>query len=473
MHSSSGAAKLISAGALLATLPMVLLSSTQIDYDPGALTPKPRAFLLLAFEAYDALAGGARCGLDGLDEVTVGRGPREQIRVSIAGRTILEIRAPSPILSKQHARFFRNGNTWMVEELTSKNGVYVNWKAITGATPLTSGDVIALGHLYFIFHVEETERLADIDGAKRPEGPPGMVSLVPEMERRFRDLKDEAGRNTSITIVGETGTGKEITASAIHALSRRRGKFIAVNCGAIPKDLIQSELFGHEEGAFTGAKRFGGHIRDADKGTLFLDEAPESPEPVQVALLRVLEQRTVTPLGSSEARPVEVRVVVATQKPLSEYVSEGRFREDLEARLDAYTIELLPLRERIADIGILVADILRAQGVRPEDKPRFTTEAAARLLRYGWSKNIRGLRNVIARAWGRHVQGEMNGRTLEPLGKEPVTETVNSQERQLVALLRQTKGNIAEVARRMNRSRGTIDFFMKRFGLDPKSFRSG
>jgi DNA-binding NtrC family response regulator len=452
---------------------MALLSSTQIDFDPTALTPKPRAFLLLALEANDALAGGGRFGLDGLDEVTVGRGPREHQRLKIAGRDVLEIHAPSPILSKQHARFCRNGNAWTVEEVQSKNGVFVNWKAISGAATLTPGDVIALGQLYFIFHVEATERLADVDGPRRPEGPPGMVSLVPEMERRLRDLKNEATKNTPITIVGETGTGKEVTASAIHVLSRRRGRYIAVNCGAIPKDLIQSELFGHEEGAFTGARRFGGQIRDAEKGTFLLDEVIEAPEPVQISLLRFLEQRTVTPLGSSEARPVDVRVVVAAQKPLSEAVREGRFRGDLEARLDAYTIELLPLRERIADLGILIADILRAQGVRAEDKPRFTTEAAARLLRYGWSKNIRGLRNVIARAWGRQVEGEMNGRTLEPLPKEVVTETVNSQERQLVALLRLTKGNIAEVARRMNRSRGTIDFFMKRFGLDPKSFRSG
>lgn len=452
---------------------MALLSSTQIDYDPAAFTPKPRAFLLLALEAYDALAGGARFGLDGLDEVAVGRGPREHTRSEIGGQTVLEIRAPSPVLSKKHARFCRKGDSWTIEELQSKNGVFVNWKEISGATTLASGDVIAFGQLYFLFHVEATERLADIDGTAKREDLPGMVSLIPEMERRLRELKNEAGKNTSITIVGETGTGKEVTATAIHALSRRRGRYIAVNCGAIPKDLIQSELFGHEEGAFTGAKRFGGHIRDADKGTVLLDEVIEAPEPVQISLLRFLEQRTVTPLGSSEARPVDARVVVAAQKPLSDAVREGRFREDLEARLDAYTIELLPLRERIADIGILIADILRASGVRAEDKPRFTTEAAARLLRYGWPKNIRGLKNVIVRAWGRNAEGEMNGRTLEPLAKEAVTETVNSQERQLVALLRLTKGNVAEVARRMNRSRGTIDFFMKRFRLDPKTYRSG
>src|SRR5437764_2480355 len=152
----------------------------------------------------------------------------------------------------------------------------------------------------------------------------GFLTLVPSLEQKLARLRREAKRNTSITLVGETGTGKEVLAKAVHGASGRTGPYLAVNCGAIPKDLIQSELFGHAKGAFSGATEArGGYVRDAHQGTLLLDEIVAAPPPVQVALLRAIQEKAVTPVGSTKPFPVDVRFIAAAQKPLSDAVEQG------------------------------------------------------------------------------------------------------------------------------------------------------
>jgi DNA-binding NtrC family response regulator len=201
-----------------------------------------------------------------------------------------------------------------------------------------------------------------------------------------------------VLIEGESGTGKELVARALRALSPRRNKpFIAVNVGALPETLLESELFGHEKGAFTGAaERRLGRFELADGGTLFLDEIGEIPHATQVKLLRVLEEREFTRVGGTASISVDVRVIAATNRPLREHVEEGNFRTDLYYRLNVLSIYLPPLRERRSDIPILVRRFIRdlsAQHDRPF--PGLSAEALALLVEYAWPGNVRELRNLV------------------------------------------------------------------------------
>ena len=211
------------------------------------------------------------------------------------------------------------------------------------------------------------------------------------------DLAHVAPSASSVLLLGESGTGKEMAARFLHERSRRKGLFVPVNCGALPAALVESELFGHEKGAFTGASGARpGRVRQAHEGTLFLDEIGDMPPEAQVRLLRVLEERVVEPVGSDRAVSVDIRVVAATHRDLRRMVSEGRFREDLLYRLDVLTMEMPPLRERPGDVLLLARRFLRhyAGGRRLE----FSPEAESVLSRWSWPGNVRELRNVVERA---------------------------------------------------------------------------
>jgi DNA-binding NtrC family response regulator len=202
-------------------------------------------------------------------------------------------------------------------------------------------------------------------------------------------------------IEGESGVGKEVVAEAIHAASPRGKKpMIAINCGAIPANLVESELFGHEKGAFTGAfERKIGKFADADGGTLFLDEIGEMPLDAQVKLLRVLQSGEVQPIGARHTREVDVRVIAATNKRLIEEVEAGRFREDLYYRLNVVQVTIPPLRERIADIPALARHLLARIADQPGLRPLGITDDALALLgRYAWPGNVRQLQNALFRA---------------------------------------------------------------------------
>jgi DNA-binding NtrC family response regulator len=242
----------------------------------------------------------------------------------------------------------------------------------------------------------------------RPDPAPEFSAIVHRSKSMARVI-DRAGRvalrNVPVLIHGESGTGKELFARAIHQASlRRSGPFVAVNCGAIPQELVESELFGHERGAFTGAiGRRDGHFRAASKGTLFLDEVGELPPAVQVKLLRVLQEQEVTPVGASEPVQIDVRIVCATHRDLVEAASDGEFRMDLFYRLAVAVLVLPPLRERRGDISLL-ADALLAQinsenRAQPGYVPRRLTAGAKNLLKsHHWPGNVRELQNSLQRA---------------------------------------------------------------------------
>ncbi|MFG6462599.1 sigma-54-dependent transcriptional regulator [Roseateles sp. DXS20W] len=221
------------------------------------------------------------------------------------------------------------------------------------------------------------------------------------MQRIYQQISRVAGTSVSVFITGESGTGKEVVAQTVHDLSRRRKRpFLAVNCGAISPNLIESEIFGHEKGSFTGAERqHQGFFERASGGTLFLDEITEMPLELQVKLLRVLETGRFMRVGSTTSQETDVRIIAATNRPPYQAVSSGRLREDLLYRLNIFPIELPPLRDRAADIPLLANHFLAAIGEQEGAQRRFTPAALAALVDYPWPGNVRELRNAVQRAY--------------------------------------------------------------------------
>ena len=259
-----------------------------------------------------------------------------------------------------------------------------------------------------------------------------IVGQSEPLARVLRDIQEVAGTDANVLILGETGTGKELIARAIHRKSHRCEKpLIKVNCAAMPATLIESELFGHEQGAFTGAtKKREGRFALADGGTIFLDEIGELPVELQVKLLRVLQEGEFEPVGSSRTQKVDVRVIAATNRDLKQATKEGKFREDLYYRLNVFPIELPPLRERGDDISLLASTFANKFAQRMGRLIEPLSEACiGRLRAYGWPGNVRELQNVIERAVITARDGRLNlDRALPESAKEMIAEAVLSAE---------------------------------------------
>ena len=251
-------------------------------------------------------------------------------------------------------------------------------------------------------HLEKRQlqdKVADLERqlGERP-GFEGIIGRSESMERLFEQMKLVAPTRSNVLIVGESGTGKELVANAVHRASPRRDqRFLAINCGAIPSDILESELFGHERGSFTGAiGRKIGKFELAHRGTLFLDEISELYPELQVKLLRVLEDRRIMRVGGSELLEVDFRLVAATNRDLEKEIADGRFREDLYYRLKVVTLRIPPLRERRDDIPLIAEHYLRAFcKEHGRESKRFTPEAVAALQDYPWQGNVRELKNAM------------------------------------------------------------------------------
>jgi transcriptional regulator with PAS, ATPase and Fis domain len=254
---------------------------------------------------------------------------------------------------------------------------------------------------------EQDERLKQISRGAPPEAPEfaDIIHKSRVMNRLIELARRVAIRSVPVLIEGESGTGKELLARAIHRASPRRDKtFIAVNCGAIPSELVESELFGHKKGSFTGAASDRkGHFREADGGTLFLDELGELPGPMQVKLLRAIQEGEIVPLGESKPAKVDVRIVAATNRTLTEEIGSGRFREDLFYRLAVAVLKLPPLRERPGDLGLLIDHLIAQVNREAQSEPGFKEKklsvgARNLLLSHPWPGNVRELGNTLRRA---------------------------------------------------------------------------
>ena len=311
-------------------------------------------------------------------------------------------------VSRRHAKIESVGARWRLVDLDSRNGTLVDGVRV-GQVDLEPLQELRIGDALFKFVEADAGQYAQyrIDGARiEDKGAPGPQASVPNaaapaaasselvggyaMRRLERELARVARTELSCVVLGETGTGKEVVAREIHRLSGRRGAFQAIHCAAIPKELLESELFGHKRGAFSGAHRDKpGLIQQAHGGTLFLDEIGDMPLDAQVKLLRVLQSHEVVPVGATVAQSVDLRVVCATHRDLYRYVQEGRFRGDLFARVNEYLAVLPPLRERKEDIFLLTSTFAARVGGR-RFEPTFGFLMA--LLQYDWPFNVRELR---------------------------------------------------------------------------------
>ena len=265
---------------------------------------------------------------------------------------------------------------------------------------------------------ERAESAAD---ASVPPGRFGMVGESPPMQELFALLERVAASEVSVLVRGETGTGKELVARAVHEASLRAGgPFLAENCAAVPAGLLESELFGHVKGAFTDAVADrAGTFAEADGGTVFLDEIGDMPLEMQSKLLRVLQEGEVRPVGSSRTRRVDVRLVAATHRDLAERCAEGLFREDLLYRLDVITLELPPLRERGSDIELLASHLVARAGAEVGREVSLTEEALDCLRAWHWPGNVRELENELRRA-AVFCEGQIRAEDLSPRLKDGV-----------------------------------------------------
>jgi len=324
------------------------------------------------------------------------------------------------------------------------------------------------------------------DDAGRGDSAPGewregIITRSPVMEDLLRQAKLVAESDASVLIFGDSGTGKELLARAIHRASPRRDHpFIAVNCGAIPAELLESELFGHARGAFTGAvQAHKGLFQAADGGTLLLDEIGDMPLPLQVKLLRVLQEGEVRPVGSTQAIPVNVRVISATHRDLDAQKASGQFREDLYYRLNVVSLRLPPLSERREDIPVLAGNFLRRLAERyRKPVPTLAPDAMAMLVAAPWPGNVRQLLNLLEQALALTTTSVIPATLVQSALKEdaaalvPFEEARKSFERDyLVRLLKITGGNVTQAAQLAKRNRTEFYKLLQRHSLEPSMFK--
>jgi two-component system NtrC family response regulator len=341
-------------------------------------------------------------------------------------------------------------------------------------------DIDALGLIVArAFHVHaleaENRRLADRDASETTLG--GMITAAPEMLKVTRTIERVANADVSVMLLGASGTGKELLARGLHEASRRAGgEFVAINCAAIPETLLESELFGHEKGAFTGAvKTTEGKIEQAHGGTLFLDEIGDVPLPLQVKLLRFLQERVIERIGGRKPIAVDTRIVCATHRDIDAMVAAGSFRDDLYYRLAEIVVRIPSLAERPGDASLLARYFLKKHATSHRSSVKgFTPEALAAVEAHGWPGNVRELENRVKRAVimadGQRVTAADLDLASPADGAMPINLKAAREEADRVMIrqaLAQSEGNISGTARLLGISRPTLYDLMKAYDLQP------
>lgn len=399
-------------------------------------------------------------------------------------------------VSRRHARIeVRRDGVWIVD-LGSTNGTLVNGSKIESHC-LEDHDLVRVGdtllrfagrsiHAYAGYRVDG-QRVDEFLPQRRTVREPLLVGGY-QIDAFLDRIAKVAPTDLAVVIRGESGTGKELAARQLHFESRRSGPFLAVNCAALPANLLESELFGYRRGAFTGAASDKiGLVRAADRGTLFLDEIGDMPLDAQAKLLRVLQEREVTPVGATAPERVDVRVVCATHRDLENLVRDGRFRGDLLARLRDCVLELPPLRQRREDLLPLVRHFFRCEG-RLDARPTFAFMLA--LAHYDWPYNVRELESAVKLALTladgpelhmahlpEHVQSALVEHGRRPRVRMSATasglQRAAPSEQDLRELLHRHGGNIAAVGRELGKERMQIHRWLKRYGIHPAEYRDG
>ena len=431
--------------------------------------------------------------LRGVEVVHLGRGDEDAV-VGAEGTLRWSLR--DRWMSGQHAsiRCFNAGQAplCVLEDRGSTNGCRVNGAAVRHHE-LRNGDIVETGQTFFRFHQDQAQdadellALAYQGGTVEPTS-----SVAPALLRGLLQASRVAATEIPLILLGPSGAGKEVLSAALHHMSGRPGQFVALNCAAIPVTLMESELFGHRKGAFTGAQESKrGVVEEADGGTLFLDEIGDMPLAVQAALLRLIQERSFTRVGETRIRSVDVRFIAATNRNLERMVTQETFRGDLFARLNGLCLRLPALHDRVEDLGLLLSEFLARCGSNHE----LSLDAYRALLLYRWPYNIRELLKTITTAaalagegpWIRlsHLPRPVQEAADGP--QQPATATEASPEpsppgaadepgdlrQRMVVLLTEHRGNLASVARAMSTSRAQVHRLLKRAGLTPGDFRRG
>jgi DNA-binding NtrC family response regulator len=443
----------------------------------------PHLFLVL--ECDRPTAGGVRYCLEGTTSVEIGRANERGAGESGDEPGALRIGVPGRSMSATHARIVKKGDAFVLEDRGSKNGSFVNGTRVSERL-LADGDVIELGHTLFMLRTALATPAYESrihDSVERAAPHAAFATLLPPLADELTTLRRVSKSDLTVLVIGDTGTGKELTARGIHELSGRSGPFVAVNCGALPASLVESSLFGHVKGAFSGAHRDElGLVRSAHEGTLLLDEIGDLPLVAQASLLRVLEEREVAPVGSARPVPVDARIVAATHRNLDALVAKEEFRGDLLARLGGYVCRLPPLAERREDLGLLVREVLTSLPEAANTK--LAPDAGLALIRHDYPFNVRELVHEIERAvvisdgdviQKAHLFPHTDASASAPVDAPANVANLSAEDAalrsELVGLLTEHGGNVADVARAMSKARMQIHRWLKRFDIDPGVYR--
>jgi transcriptional regulator of acetoin/glycerol metabolism len=384
-----------------------------------------------------------------------------------------------PEISRSHARVVCTGTTTTVSDEGSRNGTFVNGARIKEAE-LVPGDVVGVGSTLLFYH-----QAPAIYPVPRHDRIRGVSHLIAATLHRIEQV---APHDTTVLVLGETGTGKELVARDVHDRSGRKGPFCAVNCGGVNDGVLQSELFGCMRGAFSGADRDrAGVIESADGGTVFLDEIGDASPALQRSLLRVLQDRAVTRVGAVQSKPVDVRFVAATHRDLEAMVAAGAFREDLYGRLSGWVIHVPPLRARREDIPHIVQHALAA--LKCPDRV-IDRSLMLRLLRHDYPRNVRELMKIVEQAVIESGGGKLElSSSLEALlaplagppeprsGPRPGAAAAPEKRAkrpgpaELASLLTAHDGNVTRLAATLGAGRNTVYRWLKEAGIDPERHR--
>ena len=453
-----------------------------IQADPGAR---------LSVSISDGMTVEVRLGQK---EVKIGRGREADLQL------------PDPSVSRLHAKIFRVGRQYFLSDLRSRNGTLADGERITQLA-LEDGRMFQVGPFRIHFHgpvsgfpageeptvspgamhavtgrvAAEPVRVPKRTGAPASAGeaPFGLIGGSVHVRKLVATIRRVAASDVPVLIEGETGSGKELVARGIHdASSRRERPFIVVNCGAISPELIESELFGHEKGAFTGATaQRKGAFELANSGTIFLDEIGELPFLLQPKLLRVLEQKEVKRVGGNDLLLADVRILAATNRNLREEIARKAFREDLYFRVGAITISIPPLRERREDVAAIARHFLSGMGnPLPGKAPVLSPAALDALVSHDWPGNVRELRNAIQRAVVMSESGELTGPDFSFLlqAAKPCAETENpsglsrwekAERTNILGELARQMGNKTKAARELGIAKSTLFEKLKKYGI--------